>query len=159
MDERSKQLKESVLNYFKELNITLEPRILESFDQAFDDFDFISQENDDVNIYMKEDINEFQDDLTMTNAYDIVIDGISSGIYNATYTYIDNIEYITNEKTDLRYKDEVIEELVNFQYTRKTKVIDPNEWVISVKETITWTNGDYIRMPKLYIYCPYEGVE
>ena len=156
MTDENKKLKEGILNILKDNGIEPATNILGALDQVFDEFEFISSGGDDAFLYMKSDILEFQEDMTFTNAYNIVVDGISSGVYNATYTYTGDIDYVVNEQTDLMYKNEVIETLVEFKYQNKTKVKNPDEWVITVVETIHFGDGDYSRIPKLYIYCPYE---
>lgn len=157
MVEENKILKNNIIEYFKECNIEIPSEVKEAIDQVFEEFEFISNEDDDANIYMKEDILDFQDDLTITNAYNIVIDGISAGVYKATYTYYGDVDYVVNERTDLEYKKEVIETLTDFQYSNKTTIKDPSNWIVTVAESINWGDGDYTRIPKLYIYCPHKG--
>ena len=159
MSEENQKLKENLFNYFAEENIEVNEEIKQCFDDVFDQFEFISHEDDDVNIYMEEDVIDFESDLTMRNAFNIVVDGISSGVYQSSYTYYGDIQYVTNETTDLMYKNEVIEKLIDFNYDAQTKIKNTKDWVITVIETITWQNGDYMRIPKLYIYCPYKGRE
>lgn len=158
MVEENKVLKENILNYFKECNVDIPSDVEEALNQVFDEFEFISNDDDDANIYMEEDILDFQEDLTITNAFNIVVDGISSGVYKATYTYIGEVDYVVNERTDLEYKKEVVETLVEFNYSNKTTIKDPTKWIITVAESIHWGDGDYTRIPKLYIYCPHKGM-
>lgn len=157
MSEENVTLKENLFNYFNEEHIEVNDEIKQCLDDVFEQFEFISHEDDDVNIYMLDDVVDFESDLTMHNAFNIVVDGISSGVYQSSYTFYGDIEYVTNETTDLMYKNEVVEKLLDFNYNSQTKIKNEKDWVITVVETIRWQNGDYTRIPKLYIYCPYKG--
>ena len=156
MTQENENLRTNIIEFFKSNDVTMETNILGALDQVFEEFEFISPDGDDAVIYMKDDILDFQEDTTFINAYNIKVDGISSGIYHATYTYTGEVDYIVNEKTDLMYKDEVIETLVDFQYSTKSQIKNPNDWVIVVVETMQWMDGQYTRIPKLHIYCPFK---
>ena len=55
----------------------------------------------------------------------------------------------------LVYDDTVVETLVDFvNKDARTMIRDENEWCIVVTERITWENGEYTRIPRLYIYVP-----
>jgi hypothetical protein len=155
MTKENENLRTNIIEFFKSNDIHLETNILGALDQVFEEFEFIAPDGDDAVIYMKEDITDFQEDLTFVNAYNIKINGISSGIYHATYTYTGDVDYVVNEKTDLMYNDEVVENLLDFNYNNKTTIKNPNEWIIVVVETIQWMDGEYTRIPKLHIYCPF----
>ena len=151
----NEELKGQLLNLFKEDKIDLDPEVVDVFNEVFDEFELANGEEDSINIYYKEDKILFESDLTINNNYQIRINGLSSGIYTATYTFIDNLEYAMNEKTELIYDDSVVETLVDFtNKDAKTIIKDENEWCIVVTETICWENGEYTRIPKLYIYVP-----
>ena len=67
--------------------------------EVFDEFELANGEEDSINVYYKEDKEVFESDLTINNNYQIKVNGLSSGVYTATYTFIDNLEYAMNEKT------------------------------------------------------------
>lgn len=156
MTTENKELYNQVLEYFKSNNITIPQNILTCIDQAFDEFEFIDEDNS-VNLYFKEDAETFENDLTITNANNININGMSSGVYTATYTYTDNVDYIVNEKTDLMFDNEVIETTVDIMSTERSVMESESDWVIVVAETISYGDGDFTRIPRLYIYSPVSG--
>lgn len=156
----NEKLKTWLDNYFADNKINVEESIKSAFEEVFSEFEFISLDNADIALYFKEDADEFEKDLTLNNFYAIQIDGISGGQWSSTYTYIDNIDnYVVNERTDLCFQNTVIETLTDFQYDATTKIHDRNEWCITVLEKITWTNGNYTRIPTLYIYVPFSNPE
>ena len=56
------------------------------------------------------------------------------------------------------YDNTLVETLVDFtNKDAKTMIRDENEWCIVVTERITWENGEYTRIPRLYIYVPVAG--
>ena len=151
----NEELKGQLLNLFKEDKIDLDPEVVDVFNEVFDEFELANGEEDSINVYYKEDKEVFESDLTINNNYQIKVNGLSSGVYTATYTFIDNLEYAMNEKTDLVYDDTVIETLVDFvNKDARTMIRDENEWCIVVTERITLENGEYTRIPRLYIYVP-----
>lgn len=156
MTNENEALYNQVLDYFKNNNITIPQDILTWIETAFNEFDFIDEDNS-VNLYFKEDAETFENDLTITNANNININGMSSGVYTATYTYTDNVDYIVNEKTDLMYNNEVIETTVDLMSTERSVMESESDWVIVVTETISYGDGDFTRIPRLYIYSPVSG--
>ena len=156
MTNDNKELYNQVLEYFKSNNIVIPQNILDCIDQAFDEFEFIDEDNS-VNLYFKEDAETFENDLTITNANNININGMSSGVYTATYTYTDNVDYIVNEKTDLMFDNEVIETTVDIMSNERSVMESESDWVIVVAETISYGDGDFTRIPRLYIYSPVSG--
>lgn len=156
MTNENKELYNQVLDYFKNNNITIPQNILTCIEQAFDEFEFVDEDNS-VNLYFKEDAETFENDLTITNANNININGMSSGVYTATYTYTDNVDYIVNEKTDLMFDNEVIETTVDLMSTERSVMESESDWVIVVTETISYGDGDFTRIPRLYIYSPFSG--
>lgn len=156
MTNDNKELYNQVLEYFKSNNIVIPQNILDFIDQAFDEFEFIDEDNS-VNLYFKEDAETFENDLTITNANNININGMSSGVYTATYTYTDNVDYIVNEKTDLMFDNEVIETTVDIMSNERSVMESESDWVIVVAETISYGDGDFTRIPRLYIYSPVSG--
>lgn len=157
--EENINLKNNLNKFFEDGNIEIADDVKEALEEVFSEFEFISLENDDVSIYFKDDLEEFESDLTLTNVLAIPVDGISSGVWNSTYTYYGDVNYVVNEKTDLVYQNKTVETLTDFGYENKTEVVDPNKWVITVLEKIDWHDGDYARVPKLYIYCPLKSPE
>ena len=155
INEINLELKKSLLSYLEKSKVNVDSEIRGVIDQVFEEFDFTSQD-DAISIYFKDSIAEMQEDLTLNNTYDIKVNGVSSGSYTATYTYTDNIEYVINENTDLYYDDEVVENLLSISSNEKTKITNPNEWVITVTETIDFGNNEFTRIPRLYMYCPFE---
>ena len=154
----NEELKGQLLNLFKEDKIELDPEISDVIDEVFDEFDLANGEEDSVNIYFKEDKDVFERDLTINNNYQIKVNGLSSGVYTATYTFIDNLDYAMNEKTILVYDNTLVETLVDFtNKDARTMIRDENEWCIVVTERICWENGEYTRIPRLYIYVPVTG--
>ncbi len=156
MTNENEALYNQVLDYFKNNNITIPQDILTWIETAFNEFDFIDEDNS-VNLYFKEDAETFENDLTITNANNININGMSSGVYTATYTYTDNVDYIVNEKTDLMFDNEVIETTVDLMSTERSVMESESDWVIVVTETISYGDGDFTRIPRLYIYSPVSG--
>lgn len=154
----NEQLKQQTLDLFMTNNIEIDSDITDVFNEVFEDFELATGADDSVNIYFKEDLKSFENDMTINNCFQIKVNGISSGVYTATYTYVDNIEYLMNERTDLLYNATVVEKLVEFVDKDRTSIVkDPEEWCIVVTETITWENGEYSRVPKLFIYVPVSG--
>jgi len=155
MSNENEVLKKQVINYFTSNNIEIPEDILAHINTVFEEFEF--NQEDSVNIYFQEDLELFESDLTINNTNNIHIDGPSNGIYTGSYTYTENIEYIINEKTDLYAGEEVIETLVEIVSEERSIITSPADWAVVVLETITYGEGEFTRIPRLYIYSPNEG--
>ena len=91
--EENINLKNNLNKFFEDANVEIDDDIEEALEEVFSEFEFISLENDDVSIYFKDDLEEFESDLTLTNVLAIPVDGISSGVWNSTYTYYGDVNY------------------------------------------------------------------
>ena len=140
----NEELKGQLLNLFKEDKIELDPEISDVIDEVFDEFDLANGEEDSVNIYFKEDKDVFERDLTINNNYQIKVNGLSSGVYTATYTFIDNLDYAMNEKTILVYDNTLVETLVDFT-NKDAKTISNIHKMLNFFTPV-------LLMPLLYIY-------
>ena len=155
MSNENELLKKQVLDYFTSNKIEVPEEIQKHIDSVFNEFEF--DQEDSVNIYFQEDLELFESDLTVNNINNVHIDGVSNGVYTGTYTYTENIEYIINEKTELYSGNEAIETLVDIASDERSTIESPADWAVVVLETITYGDGEFTRIPRLYIYSPNEG--
>ena len=139
--------------YFSEINITLPTEVRNAIEDVFLENDEI----DGVECYHKEDLEQFQKDLTLLNDVRMTIDGTNSGLTNNVWTYYGNITYSLSENICLYDADGVlIEEISKLENEKETVVEKPNDYVITLLERVEWDSSESLihREPKLYIYCP-----
>lgn len=147
------QLKTEVYSWLREERVEIPEEVKSAIEEAFSDADYVMVD-DTVNVYFKEDLDQFEEDITLQNNYTVQLNGMSSGINHGTYTYCDNISYSVSEHAELKDGDELIEILTDYKHTTRSEVVDADDWAICIIETVSWENGEVTRIPRLFIYCP-----
>jgi len=150
---------DKVLDYFKELNITLPTDVRNAIEDVFSENDEIEE----VECYHQEDIQEFQRDISPKNDVKMSLTGASVGSICNVWTYYGGVEYTLTEKIVLLGKDgeelEVISELNPSLDAPYSIVINPSSYQVVLIERVNWdsSTGEFGRHPHLYIYCPITG--
>lgn len=164
MEEESKinlteDLKIRTLKYFEDHKIELPISVKNSIEDVFDeqDFDHKYPEDDAVNIYSKNDIEEFEADTSVYTELNVQVgNNCSSGDLVNKYSYYGKLntnnaytEYIT-----LYDGENIINELKKIEKTTNNKLEDPNDFCVVVLEEQTFGQGNFESIPRVYIYVP-----
>ena len=111
----------------------------------------------EVFIYFSEDLETFEEDLTLKRSLQINVSDKSSGIFESTYTYYNKVDYAYSEDSATLYNgDKLLDEIINETTDRKTALEDPSDYAVVLKETVTWGKDieSVNRDLNLYIFCP-----
>ena len=152
----NKEQFDAVLGYFSENNISVPTDVRNAIEDVFLENDVING----VECYHKEDLEQFQEDLTLENIVRMSLKGTNRGITNNVWTYYGNLSYSLSESILLVDEDDTtIEEISNIQNTNKTVLETPNDWAIVLIEKVMWDTVEekLERNPVLFIYCPTDG--
>lgn len=150
----------AVCNYFETQDITIPTEVKNAIEDVFLENDNIMG----VECYHQEDIDQFQDDLTLVNNVKMFLNGHNEGTLNNIWTYYGNTSYSFSEKIVL-CDDEgnKIEDISTTEAEEPTTIFTPNEWVVTLYEVVNWNSeneGEKLtRETKLYIYCPMSSKE
>lgn len=139
--------------YFEEENIILPTEVRNSIEDVFLENDNI----EGVECYHREDLEQFQEDLTLTNFVSMSINGYNNGETNNVWTYYGNLTYSLSEAIILvDENDEVLEEVSKLENPESTTVETPNNYAVVLLEKVNWISEtkSISRHPILFIYCP-----
>lgn len=145
----------STIEYFADNGIDLPTDVRNSIEDVFEENDSISE----VLCYHKEDLADFEQDLTLRNEIHCFLNGSSNGFYSKTFTYYGDVTWSLSEVYDLDPgHDEPVETLLE-STTDDLSVIDPKQYQVVMVETVTWDteNNEYSKKDVLHIYCPESG--
>ena len=122
----------------------------------------VFMENDNVesvDCYHLEDLDQFQNDLSMNNNIDMIVGGKHIGSINNVWTYYGDIEYSYSESIRLLDKNNnVIDDISNIESNHETFVASEKDWVVTLVERVNWGETDDVeRHLGLYIYCPHSS--
>lgn len=122
----------------------------------------VFMENDNVesvDCYHLEDLDQFQNDLKMSNNIDMIVGDKHSGNINNVWTYYGDIEYSYSENIRLVDKNNnIVENISNLESDHDTFVTSERDWVVTLVEKVNWGETDDVeRHLGLYIYCPYSS--
>ena len=94
----------------------------------------------------------------------LVVDGKHSGKTTNVWTYYGEMNYNYKELYQIVDSNgNSIEVISDLESEEPTTIINPNDWVISLFEFVSWGNENEVglgRKTVLYVYCPenyYEG--
>ena len=158
--EITHQLKQKTFEFLSKNNITLPETVNEELNNVFDENDFTSDEEDVINIYFKEDLEDFLTDTVLITQLNIQVKGgNSSGEVLDKYTY-----YGTLNTDDAFYEnigfydgEVLVKQHSLIEPTDTNKLADPNDFCIVVIEEQEFHMGEYTVIPRLYIYIPKSG--
>lgn len=142
--------------YFAEENIELPTEVKNAIEDVFLENDNI----EGVECYHKEDLEQFQQDLTLTNFVSMSIKGNNNGETNNVWTYYGNVTYSLSEAIILvDENDEVLEEISKLENPEQTILETPDDYAVVLLERVSWESENEIitREPVLFIYCPEPG--
>lgn len=152
-------LEEQIFNSFKERGIEVPTEEAGAISNALRAFDYdLTDDLGVVDVYYKDDVKSFEEATTIRNVYDVQIaaDKASEGVFYRTYTMIPNVTYSMSEHVRLMYNDDAIADLADYDSEHPSKVINENEWCVTVIEEVRWENSVYRMIPRLFIYCPFK---
>lgn len=161
IEKYNKQLKETVLQYFADREIQIPLTIKNCIEDVFSETDFLSETEDNLNIYFKEDLVEFETDTMITTIVNVQVHGGNSAGYHLTkYTYYGELlttpEAYTKQITLFNGEEDLVR-IDDFMATETNKLVDPNDFCIVVIYDHSFEMGDYTVTPRLYIYLPLSG--
>lgn len=143
--------------YFSEINITLPTEVRNSIEDVFLENDNV----ENVQCYHLEDLEQFQEDLTLHNFVEIQLKGANRGQTNNVWTYYGNMSYSLSETINLVADNdgEILEEISNVQNDEKSILETPDDYVVVLHEIVSWDSDDenLTRELALLIYCPIQS--
>ena len=148
-----------VLEYFASEGIELPTDVRNSIEDVFLENDNI----ENVTCYFRDELMDFQVDLTLKNSIKIYTDGRSIGCTYNTFTYHGQVDFSLSESVNLlkreNNEDQLIEQITDIDnHDRSSMIYDKNEYNVVLVETLIWnTPEEPTRHSQLYIYCP-DGV-
>ena len=152
-----------VINYFIEENKVALPSevknaIIDVFTELVDE-EAEEQVDPEVVVYFRQDKDEFESDMTLTNESVIFIDDVSEGNCYEVFVYYGDLTISKSEFTKLASKESGIlkEDIVavdNQQYI--TKINNPDDFVVLILENNVWGEGKFNATYSVFIYCPKE---
>jgi hypothetical protein len=161
--ESNEMLKDSVLEYFASNKITLPTDVQSHLLEAFEDIDFQNVSDDTINIYYKEDREEFEKDYNVFKEAIIDINGTSHVETCDSYTYYGSVNIGFAESIKLVSGSTTINELESIPMETPTSITDTDQYVVCVLEKTTadcsydQTKRSVVVKTYLYIYCPLSG--
>lgn len=143
---------DNTIQYFTDNNIPLPIDVKNAIEDVF-------MENDNVEevlCYQKEDLETFEEDLTLTTEIHVHFNGNSQGSYSDVWTYYGGVEWSLSEISDFnRDNGDPVEDITNSISNTKS-TINPEEYQVILIEKTNWDTNtkEYTKKDTLYIYCP-----
>jgi len=159
MEDSSKTLKEKTKEFLKRNNIQLTIEIQNALEDAFDENDF-TEDEDSVNIYFKEDLENFLTDTMLLKQLNVQVKGgNSSGDILEKYTYYGELSTTNaySENTALYDGETLVSQLTFIEPTAINKLENPVDCCIVVIEETEFHMGEFNVVPRLYLYIPTSG--
>ena len=161
-EDVNNEYKKRTFDFFKNNNIDLPIPVKNAIEDAFDENDFVQTENGDdvVNIYFKEDLEDFLRDTTIYRQLNVqVMGGNSSCDILDPFVYYGDIDFTNaiNENINLYNGEEEIKNVSNINAQDTNKLADPNDYCVLIIEESECHMGEYSTMIRLYIYVPSSG--
>ena len=144
------------MNILKRCGIVIPTAVKNSIEDVFLENDNV----DEVICYHKEEASEFEKDLQVNNELNLIINNKHHGSITNVWTYYGEMVYHYSELYHLTDSNgNSIETISELDSNEPTSIINPNDWVISLFEVISWGTDDtkeLSRKTTLYVYCPHE---
>ena len=156
----TEELRKNTFNFLEKNNIELPFNVKDALNDAFDENDFTSDEDDIINIYFKEDLEDFLTDTLLLTQLNIqVAGGNSSGDVLDKYTYYGNLITANAfyENIGFYNGEELVKQHSLIEATDTNKLENPNDFCIVVIEEQEFHMGEYTVIPRLYVYIPKSG--
>jgi hypothetical protein len=161
--EANEMLKDSVMEYFSSHSITLPTDVQSHLTEAFEDREFKGIGDDTVNIYFKEDADEFEKDYSIFKDVTVGYSGESKVETYDSYTYYGELDIGFAESVKAVDGDKDICEVESIPLEKPTHIVDRTQYVVCVleKTTVSCSPDPAKRSvgekTYLYIYCPISG--
>lgn len=156
-------LRKKTFEFFKANGIVLDTKVDNALCDVFDENDFNPTAKDEsINIYFKEDIEDFLNDTAIiTQINTQVTGGNSSGLVLEKFDYYDQNLLRTSGAETHNYGlydgESLVKQLLLIE-PKNTNIIDnPVDWCICVIEETEFNHGQVTVTPRAYIYCPLSG--
>ncbi len=159
-EEITKLLRQKTFEFLEKNNINMPDDVKTALNDVFDENDFTSDEDDVINIYFKEDLEDFLTETALLTQLNIQVKGgNSSGEVLDKYTYFGNLitENAYYENIGFYDGETLIKQHSLIEATDTNRLEDPNSFCIVVIEEQEFHMGEYTVIPRLYIYIPKSG--
>lgn len=156
----TEELRKNTLDFFDRNKIVLPIEVTNALSDVFDENDFTSDDDDVINIYFKEDLEDFLTDTTIITQLNVQVKGgNSSGEILNKYSYygVLKTEQAYTEDIGLYDGENLISHVSYIEPTDTNKLEDPNDYCIVLIEEQEFHYGDFITVPRLYMYLPVSG--
>lgn len=156
----TEELRKRTFEFLNKNNIKLPIEVENSLSDVFDENDFTSDEDDVINIYFKEDLEDFLTDTMCLKQLNIQVKGgNSSGEILEKYSYygVLSTENAFSENIGLYDGETLVNQLSLIEPSALNKLENPADFCIVVIEESEFHMGEYTVIPRLYIYIPTSG--
>lgn len=148
---------EKIFDWFNAESIKLPIAVKNAIEDVFDENDDVDEE---IYLYMPEDISSFEEDLTLTNRVNVYVNKPSDGQVVEVFTYYGDVDYVLNEIVTLRNEDgSEISNITNLVYHDQSSTINPDKWAVVLVRTYTWKDGEINSILRLHLYCVGSSLE
>jgi hypothetical protein len=141
---------ERLLNFFKEQNVELPTDVRNAVEDVFNENDNV----DDVDVYFKEDVSLFEEDIVLINEVTVYLNAPSKGSTNNVFTYYGEVDFSLSEFTKLYDGENLLEEITKVDQLDTASRVNPDMFAVVLVESVKWESGKIARKPHLHVYCP-----
>lgn len=161
-EQITEELRKKTIEFFERNKIDLPIRVRNGIDDVFDENDFTSDEEDVINIYFKEDLEDFEKDTVLSVDLNIqATGGNSSGdLFNKFTYYEDNsldTKNAVSQHIHLYDGEDRLDSVLDIDAIESNHLENPNDWGVFLIEEQRFEMGNYEKTQRLYIYSPLSG--
>jgi hypothetical protein len=153
----TESLKKKLFDYLAKANVSIPGSVETSINQVFDENTFTSDDDNIINVYDKNELEDFEQETMMLTQLNVQVrGGNSSGDVLSKYTYYGNLETTGAYSENIAmYDGETLVEQVRLIEPKTTNHLDnPNDWCVVLIEEKVFEMGNYEVTPRLYVYVP-----
>lgn len=145
------------MNILKTSGINLPIAVQNSIQDVFEENDDIN----DVGVYFKNELENFETDITFENEVMITLGKSSEGIMYDHFTYYGDIDYSASENYKLiDSNNNEVQDISSYNPGINSKVIDSDDYAVVLIETVEWdSEGNISKTASMKIYAPVEFEE
>ncbi len=161
-EEITEALRKKTFEFFEKYRIELPVQVKNGISDVFDENDFTSDEEDVINIYFREDLEDFEMDTALSVDLNVqATGGNSSGDIFNKFTYYEpnslETKNAVSQHIHIYDGEEMLDSILNIDATASNHLENPNDWGIFLIEEQRFEMGNYEKTQRLYIYSPVSG--
>lgn len=153
MDKNTEAL-QMINEFFSSNKIEMTEEVKTALQNVFEENDFDGDLDDPINIYFKNNKEDYLNDTKCSVTLDIELNKLSSGTIFSHYNYLGKTKVSYSENIILEENGDVLERISEIAESKAS--FNENEFNILVIEQVSFLDGELARTPRLYIYIPFE---